>query len=364
VIQQAKESVLRRALRYRNLDGISTKAMDTLTGGPVLAGLTSGRYFYQGWADLPQWFGGAMGFAVAITLIAGEFAFRRRFTRSLVAFLIGLAGGLVMANLLIALLGLVIQDEDLRNNLDIPLGLVAVYLVLVTVVQNADRFRLLLPFFEFRREGVEEGVLVADASAICDARLPMLLNSGLLDHRLLVHRRLLRHFEQLGESDERGERLRGERGLQALQELREQLGERLVIEDTETPQTRGELAEVLVTIAHLENARMLSGDPEMLRRARAERLRVVDLHTLSAGLGGELHPGSILDITVERSGQEADQGVGYLNDGSMVVIEGASERIDTRVRATVLRLHHSSNGRMIFCELAEQGGSPAETGTP
>ena len=82
----------------------------------VLIGLTSGQYFYQTWADgLPGWFGGAMGFGVAMTLIAAEHAFRRRFTRSLVAFLVGLGGGLLLSILLLSVLQLRNQRRSLSE---------------------------------------------------------------------------------------------------------------------------------------------------------------------------------------------------------------------------------------------------------
>jgi hypothetical protein len=151
----------------------------------TLIGLTSGSTIYNAALDgsLPGWFGGAMGFGIAITLVACEHAFRRRFTRSLVAFLIGLGAGLALSALLLLVLRQVIQDENIINNLDLPLALITSYLVLVIVLRNVDNFRMVIPFVEFRAERADAGAVILDGQVLGDGRLIALVNSGLLPRR-------------------------------------------------------------------------------------------------------------------------------------------------------------------------------------
>lgn len=322
----------------------------------VLVGMTSGRFFYQQWsADLPGWFGGAMGFAVAVTLIAAEHAYRRRFTRSLVAFLVGLGAGLALASLVLVVAGLVIQDTELRRNIDIPLALVTVYLVLVTVLHNADRLRVVVPFVEFRSETQEGGVMVLDLAALTDSRLLGLLDAGMLARRLLVPRTALVRCETLAAAGDAGERLRAHRALETLATLRDRCGDRLSIDPTEIAHARSD-GEVVIGLARLEGARVLSSDGELLDRARAEGLPVLDLPALAARLAPVLRTGETIAVAIERPGEDPDQGIGYLDDGSMVVVGGAAGAVGHTVRATVLRLHQTANGRMVFA----QREAPAE----
>lgn len=319
----------------------------------VVIGLTSGRAFYeqQMGGSVPAWFGGAMGFAVAVTLIAAEQGFRRRFSRSLVAFLLGLAGGLALSWLMLSVIDLAIQDESLKDNIDVPLVLVATYLVMVTVLRNADRFRVILPFVEFRNEGVIEGGSVLDLSALCDGRFLGLVEAGLLDQRLLVHRGTLLRAEDMTKRSELRDQVRGQRAVSTLARLRDLLGERLLLDTTEIPQASSE-HDMVLGLARLEGCRLICADRDLAARARSEGLRALDLHRLAESLATDIRPGQMLDITIEKAGETADQGIGYLGDGSMVVVTGGGSKLGQQLNVCVLRLHRTATGRMIFAEPA------------
>lgn len=326
----------------------------------TLIGLTSGRYFYEPLfgSGLPPWFGGAIGFGIAVTLIAAEHAFRRRFTRSLVAFLIGLAGGLAMSALLLFVLRLVLQDPELYRNLDLPLTLVCTYLVLITVLHGADRLRVIVPFVEFRAERREgSGALILDPQALGDARLPALLRAGLAPARLIVHRRVLEQWQRLLAEGDAVQRARARRALDAVAALRAPDLPPLEIDETEIPHAR-DSADALIRLARLEGGGILATDRDLVRRAQAEGLRVVDLASLAAALAPQAAPGTPIEVLIERRGEERDQGVGFLDDGSMVVVADAADRIGQRVAAVVRRLHHTANGRMVFAEPLERGSRP------
>jgi len=317
----------------------------------VLIGMTSGQHFYRNLPDwlLPPWFGAAMGFGIAVTLIAAENAFRRHFTRSLVAFLLGLAAGLALSWLLLSVVHQVIQDPNIYNNIDLPLALVTIYLVLIIVLKNADRFRIVIPFVEFRAERLSGGTLVVDAASLADSRLIALLRAGLLPDRILVHRRVLMHCEAQAASTEAGIAVRGRRALDGLAELRSQSALRVEIDESEIPNATS-LNELLVHLTRLDNARLVVGDPEGVGIAAAEGVPYIDLLALSAALTPTVRPGEEIRVRIEKPGEGKSQGVGFLSDGSMVIVTDASQMIGKTIRCNVLRLHTTSNGRMVFAE--------------
>jgi uncharacterized protein YacL len=318
----------------------------------ALIGSTSGHYFYTPifGSGLPPWFGAAMGFGVAITLIAAEQAFRRRFTRSLVAFLVGLGGGLLLASLMLMVLHQVLQDEELYRNLDLPVALLTTYLVVITVLRSADRLRVIVPFVEFRAERVDGGALVLDPQVLGDSRLPALLKAGLSASRLMLHRSALEDWQRRSADSDALGKARARRALDGLQALRQPGMPPLEIDDTEIPNAAG-LADIVIRLARLENGRVLAVDRDLVRRATAEGLGVVDLNGIAAAMAPDLGPGAVIELLIEKPGEGKGQGVGFLDDGSMVVVTAGSDYIGQRKSMTIKRMHHTANGRMIFAEL-------------
>ncbi len=319
----------------------------------ALIGATSGKFFYGllFGAGLPPWFGAAIGFGIAVTLIAAEQAFRRRFTRSLVAFLIGLAGGLVLAFLLLTVLRLVLQDEDFYRNLDLPVALISTYLVIITVLRGADRLRVIVPFVEFRAERVDGGgALILDPAVLGDARLPALLHAGLSASRILVHRSVLESWQKAADDGDAVRRARAKRAIDGIQALRAPGLPPLEIDDTELPHA-GDLSESVIRLARLENGRLLAVDRELVRRAVAEGLQVVDLSAIAAAMAPDLGPGAVFEVLIEKPGEGKDQGIGHLDDGSLVVVSDAAERQGQRLRVVARRLHQTANGRMVFADI-------------
>jgi uncharacterized protein YacL len=317
----------------------------------ILIGLTSGPVIYRGALGdtLPVWFGGAMGFGIAITLVACEHAFRRRFTRSLVAFIVGLGAGLTLSWILLSVLRLVIQDDNVINNLDLPLALVTTYLVLVLVLRNADHFRVVVPFVEFRAERADSGAVVLDAGALGDGRTVALVRSGLLPRRLLVHRQVLMSCETAAASSDPAVAARGRRALDGLSDLRAHPGTQVEIDDTEIPNATS-LTDLLVHLTRLENGRLLAVDKEVLAHGNAEAVTLIDLAALAGALSPTLRPGEQISVMIEKTGEAKHQGVGHLDDGSLVVVGNAADAIGSRVDCTIVRLHATSNGRMVFAD--------------
>ncbi len=311
------------------------------------------RYYEQaGAVGFPWWLGAMLGFAIAITLIAGEHAFRRYFTRTLAAFLVGLGAGLVFSLLILTTLRAVIQDQDLVDNLDVPLVLITTYLVTVMVLHNADRFRLVIPFVEFRNDRLDDGAAVVDLSALADRRLPCLIEDGVLDQHLLIPRAVLSTAEALADAEDPARRLRGRRALENLAALRRLRGSGLTIDTTDLPDSPA-LDDTVLALVRLHSARLVCSNDRLSDRARGEGLRVINPFALARSLQTTVQAGDVITVDIVKPGEEPDQGVGFLDDGSMVVVAEAGQAIGDGVTATIVRIHQTGNGRMVFARRNE-----------
>ncbi|TVR14331.1 MAG: hypothetical protein EA401_04775 [Planctomycetota bacterium] len=313
--------------------------------------LAYGRNYYLE-TDFPVWLAGVIGFAIAVTLIAMEQAFRRRFARAVVTVIVGLFVGLLLSKLILGVLDAAIQNPAIRDNIDIPIVLITTYLAIITILHHADRFRIIIPFVEFRSQAPEEGKVVCDLSALTDSRLAFLAQAGLFGHRLLVHERTIHACQQLSTSSNDTDQQRGQRALATLADLRG-LGEPMLeLESIDLPQADSDGA-VALELARLEGARLCCSDRDILARAKAERIPVVDLSLLAEVLTAGVQPGDSLRVRIERAGEQQGQGVGFHRDGSMVVVSQAEEAIGEEVMLVVKRLHHTAQGRIIFGDRQE-----------
>ena len=265
------------------------------------------------------------------------------------AFIVGLGAGLLLSGMLVVVLHLVLQDHELANNLDVPLTLLTTYLVLITVLRNVDRWRVILPFVELRSEQLDGGTLVVDAGMLGDTRLPALLQTGFFSQHLLVHREVLAFWEAEAGSNDPLRNRKATRALEGLAELRNLNSPRVEIDESEIPNA-ADLSDTLIRLCRLEGARLLTGDRDLARRAAAEGVQVVDVNALAGVLSPQLKPGQDIEVLIAKSGEGRGQGIGFLDDGSMVVVNGAGERVGEAVTCTIARLHNTSNGRMVFAD--------------
>ena len=213
---------------------------------------------------------------------------------------------------------------------------------------------------------VAEGVLqpasakVLDTSVIIDGRIRGLLSSGLIEGQVIVSQSVIDELQTLADSSNAEKRGKGRRGLNLLAELRDAYGRRLVINTTRYECTGVDAK--LVRLTGDIGGTLLTADYNLAKVAEVQNLRVLNLSELVIALRPEVQPGDDLQIKIVREGKEADQGVGYLEDGTMVVVEDARRRIGDRLSVTVTGALQTPTGRMVFARLGRQGGKPAGGG--
>ncbi len=212
-----------------------------------------------------------------------------------------------------------------------------------------------------RAPAAARGAVVVDSSALVDGRLLELARAGFWLYPLVVPRFVLEELQALADSGHAARRQRGRRGLDQLAALRELPDVTVELADRDFPAI--EAVDLrLVRLARDLGAALCTVDYNLDQVARVEGLTVVNLNRLGVALRQPIQPGSALTVEIQRPGREADQGLGYLEDGTMILADGAAHLLGRSVRVVVRSVRQTATGRMVFARLAE--GEPEARGEP
>jgi uncharacterized protein YacL len=191
--------------------------------------------------------------------------------------------------------------------------------------------------------------IVVDSSAIIDGRIAEIVESGFLFGTLVVPRFVLDEIQHIADSPDALRRNRGRRGLEILARMQKDAPTPVIIVEDDAP----EVAEVdakLVALAKRYSRAVLTNDFNLNRVAELQGVRVLNINSLANAVKPALLPGEELRVRVIQQGKESGQGVGFLDDGTMIVVEGGSRLIDTEVDVAVTRVLQTVAGRMIFAQ--------------
>jgi uncharacterized protein YacL len=192
---------------------------------------------------------------------------------------------------------------------------------------------------------------LVDTSVIVDGRIVALAKTGVLDGTLVVPQFVLREVQQLADSPDDLTRAKGKRGLEVLHTLQHEQILPLMVPDRELPHVRA-VDDALVALAKAEGWCLLTNDNNLQQIAALQHIRTINLHQLADALRQPFAHGDTLHITIRQEGRERDQGIGFLHDGTMVVVEDAHRLIGTEVAATITRVYQTGTGRIIFAQRA------------
>ena len=200
-----------------------------------------------------------------------------------------------------------------------------------------------------RAKGESERRVLVDTSAIIDGRIADIARTGFLGATLVVPRFVLNELQFVSDSADSLRRQRGRRGLDVLGELQESKEVNVVISDIDVEGVR-EVDDRLVLLGRQMNCPILTNDFNLNRVAELQGVKVLNINDLANAVKVVILPGESLQIEVLQEGKEYNQGVGYLDDGTMVVIENGQRYIDKKIDVTVTKILQTSAGRMIFAK--------------
>jgi len=223
------------------------------------------------------------------------------------------------------------------------------YMSVSLILQTKDDFRFIIPYVEFSREIKGGRPLVVDSSALIDGRISDVVETRIIDSQMIVPGFVLKEVQDIADSNDKGRRTRGRRGLDVLTKLQGIAhAEVTMYEVDENNVKEKSVDQQLVKLAKELGGRIVTNDFNLNKVASVQGVDVVNLNDVASALRPRYLPGDQLLVRVQREGESSGQGVGYLDDGTMVVCEQAQALIGKDINATVTSVLQSSAGRMIF----------------
>jgi uncharacterized protein YacL len=304
--------------------------------------------------------------AVAIIVIALDVFIPRKSLAAIAGLFFGLVVGMVVAYGLSLIIDLLVEvnvpsgDPDwvaaissVVSSLKLALGVICCYLAVSFILQTKDDVRFVIPYVEFAKERKGSRPLVLDTSVIVDGRIADIVETRVIESELVVPKFVLLELQTIADSGDKLKRARGRRGLDMLNKM--QTNQKVDIRILDVAPTRSApnagVDEMLVDLAVQLNGKIVTNDYNLNKIAQLRGVQVININDLANALKPVVLPGESLLIKVIKPGEEIGQGVGYLDDGTMVVAEGGRDHIGETVQLTVTSVLQTSAGRMVFGRL-------------
>ncbi len=263
----------------------------------------------------------------------------------------GLVLGLVLGHLLLASDLLKYLSEEKRWIISLMIYGAFGYLgMMLAMRSNRDEFALVIPYVRFQQSAVQGPPLLVDTSIIIDGRIGDICAAGFLSGSLVVPRFVLDELQRLADSAEPAKRERGRLGLDRLNQL--QKSPRVSVTVHEEPGDGDSPVDTkLIHLARLLSAQLISNDSSLCKIARLQNVAVLNLNDLAKAMRPSLSAGDELEIALVKEGRDAHQAVGYLPDGTMIVVNHARGHLGETVAITVAGALQTTAGRLFFAEL-------------
>ncbi len=242
------------------------------------------------------------------------------------------------------------------------MGICICYFTITIVMRTKDDFRFVVPYVEFAKQTKGSRPLVLDTSAIVDGRIADLCESRLFDAPVVVPRFVLNELQLIADSADKLKRNRGRRGLDVLKKMQASTVFDVEIDEStaaEIEEAKG-VDQKLLLFTKVRNGRLATTDYNLTKVAQVRSVDVVNINDLANSLKVVALPGETMRVKIVKPGEEADQGIGYLDDGTMIVVEGARSKIGKDIVLSVTSSLQTSAGKMIFGRFESFAGQEGE----
>lgn len=290
------------------------------------------------------------GLIIASIIVFLERGMRGISTRGLSSVVFGLILGLILTKLVSDALSVVIVQPDISFFARIVTTLVFCYLGVALAIRGREEFNLIIPYVRLRRYEQSEDLLILDTSAIIDGRVVDICKTKFINARLVVPRFVLKELQQIADSSDHIKRQRGRRGLEILHSIQKNSSLNITIQEENFPEVSDVDAKI-VRLAKLLDAKVITLDFNLNRVAEIQGVGVLNINELVNALKTVVYPGEMMEIKLIKEGKEHKQAVGYLEDGTMIVVEEARRFLGQTVKAMVTSVLQTQAGRMIFAKL-------------
>ena len=279
---------------------------------------------------------------------------------------LGICLGLIGAYAIGTLLDTIVAAWSLQDTAQIYLnltkvsiGLILCYIAVSVVMTTKDDFRLVIPYVEFSKQNRGVRPMLLDTSAIIDGRILDLAQSGAIDAPFVVLQAVIDELQRLSDSGDKGKRARGRRGLDMIARMQGAPRIDLTIEDLGFEGSNVDRG--LVEVAKRNAYRVVTTDAALAKVAEIAGVPAVNINGLAGSLRAQMLPGDRIEVELTKPGEVPSQGVGYLADGTMVVVEGGAPHVGASVHAVVTNTLTTNAGRMVFAR--HDPGEPPQPGS-
>jgi len=288
--------------------------------------------------------------AVGFLVVACDLLVRSKQITTISAVYFGLLLGLLLGTLFSTALEPIVTDPKILQGLRLLLTVICCYVSISVLVQTKDEFRFIIPYVEFSKQIKGGRPLVLDTSVIIDGRIADICDTGVIDTKLIVPRFVLQELQSIADSSDKIKRNRGRRGLDILKRMQTNTKVDLQMHEANLAELREvhKVDERLVVMAKALGARVVTNDFNLNKIAQLQGVEVINLNELANALKLVALPGEGLRVRIVKQGDQIGQGVGYLDDGTMVVVEQGRAAIGQEVIITVTSVLQTPAGRMIF----------------
>jgi uncharacterized protein YacL len=310
-------------------------------------------YFFR-ILDFPGWLSALTGAGAAALVIVFELRVRALSLRRLIGAVLGSILGIFGAFLCSLVLANSLPAGNMRSLLQIFVLLLMSYVGLVVGTSKGEMLNLsaLGDLFSAERQ-TKRNVKLLDTSAIIDGRIADMSDTGFLDGTLVIPEFVLRELQMVADSSDGSKRQRGRRGLDVLQRMQANSLLNVQIVEHDFPHIR-EVDLKLIELAKELDAKIITNDFNLNKVAHLHHVSVLNINDLANSLKPVVLPGEKMNIAILKEGKEYNQGVGYLDDGTMVVVDHARRMIGRSVEISVTSVLQTASGKMIFGKMEEQ----------
>ncbi len=307
------------------------------------------------------WLSAAIGGLIGIFIVSIDIFFKQFTVRNILCIIIGLALGLLTHRLLMMGVSYANFPADLNRNLGVATAIIFSYLGIITILRGQDEFSLMIPFVRLDSKGPGEELILLDTSVIIDGRIADIANTHFLSGKLILPRFVLKELQLIADSSDPLKRNRGRRGLDVLNMIRENPNIQVKIHEMDFPEFNTVDAK-LVKMGQVMQAKVFTNDYNLNKVAELQGVKVLNINDLANALKPVVMPGEEMEIKILKEGKEHEQGVAYLDDGTMVVVDNGRRRLGQTVKVTITSVLQTQAGRMIFAKLSDDGEHRPERG--
>ena len=305
--------------------------------------------------------------ALAVLLVCIDILAPRRKLAIFSGTILGMVVGLLIAYVLSFVVTLLVtqyvtgDQERITRYINMVVSVACCYLSISFILQSKDDFRFIIPYVEFAKQTKGARSILLDTSVLIDGRITDIVTSGVIESQLIVPQFVLGELQQIADSGDNLKRARGRRGLDVLAKLRANPRTDVALYDPHRDDEVGAVDTRLMHLAKELNARVMTNDFNLNKVAQLNGVDVINLNDLANAMKPAVMPGEKMKVRLIKPGNDPGQGVGYLEDGTMVVVEAGRNHLNEEVEFTVTNTRQTSAGKMIF---GRMGDEPGGGGTP